>query len=865
MNISPPSHGSDVDLTNCDREPIQFLGQIQNFGILIAVSMDWLIERVSENLADYVSCDVHDLPGEPVLKILPESAVHAIRGRLQVLSANEGAERIFGFDLFNNGGRFDVAVHVSGHSIVIEAELASERPNINPGALVKSMISRVQKTDGLDTLFRECVRQLRGITGFDRVMLYRFASSGAGSVIAESVRSGLGAFLGLNYPATDIPSQARALYVRNQIRIIADVNAPTVGVFPELDPHGRPLDLSLSTLRSVSPIHLEYLRNMGVSASMSVSIVIDGQLWGLFALHHYAPRHLPMEIRNATELFGQMVSLIVEGRLYKERQSVEEAARALHDKFVAKMASVATTLESIVEFADELREIIPCDGFAVWAKGEGRCFGSTPSPDELPGLARFLNRAGSSRVYATDEISALHPPAADFMDRAAGVLAIPISRAPRDYILFFRREIVQTVTWAGDPKTKERMIGPHGVRLTPRKSFEAWKETVHGRSLPWTDSERKSAEALRVSILEVLLRFNEESERQANLATQRQELLIAELNHRVRNILSLIRALVAQSKPGATDVDEFARIIGGRIQALARAHDQITGAEFKATSLASIIQTEVSAYIGSKIQRVHMDGPDIFVEAVGFSTLALVFHELVTNSAKYGALSDSSGSIDVRWHIDPDDDSCRITWTESGGPPVAPPSRRGFGSTIIERSIPHDLGGEATLDYRLAGLIARFTLPQQVFHLQPPRPAGAQTGPKDTSDMPPAPVPASLKGLRGLIVEDNMIISLDAEQLMIDNGMAEVHIAASVAEARRIIETQPIDVALLDVNLGTETSFPLVGNLNQRGIPFVFVTGYGEHVELPPDAEEASAIKKPFANDQLVGAIARAVAKRSSD
>ncbi|MET0257091.1 MAG: HWE histidine kinase domain-containing protein [Methylobacterium sp.] len=860
MNRAPaPDH--TVDLTNCEREPIQFLGRIQNVGFLIAVSMDWLIERVSANIGDYLAVDPAALPGEAMVALLPEASIHAIRGRLQILSADDGSERLFNFDLLGTGQPFDVAIHVSGQTIVIEAEPASERLGINPSAMVKSMIARVQKTGSLDTLFRECVRQLRGITGFDRVMLYRFASTGAGSVVAESARSGIGAFLGLNYPATDIPAQARALYVRNQIRIIADVNADSVAVLPELDPHGAPLDLSLSVMRSVSPIHLEYLRNMGVSASMSVSIVIDGALWGLFALHHYSPRHLPLETRAATELFGQMVSLIIEGRLYKEARRVDEAARALHDRFVSKIAAASPSMDTIAEFAEDLREIIPCDGFAVWAKGVGKCFGQCPTQDELPGLARFLNRAGSSRVYATDELSAFHPPAADYVMRAAGVLAIPISRSPRDYILFFRREIVQTVDWAGDPKTKEVMVGPNGVRLSPRKSFEAWKETVYGKSLPFTDAERKAAEGLRVSILEVLLRFNEETERQQNLATQRQELLIAELNHRVRNILSLIRALIVQSKPGASSVDDFARIIGGRIQALARAHDQITSDQFASTSLRDIVKTEVAAYIGAKIDRVHLEGPDIFVEAITFSTLALVFHELVTNSAKYGALSDSSGSVRVSWHID-EDDGCRITWTESGGPAVTPPARRGFGSTIIERSIPHDLGGEARLDYRLAGLVAHFTLPQTVFHLDRPK-ASAEPLVETSSTMPLTAAPHSLKGLVGLVVEDNMIISLDAEQLLLDNGMESVFTAASVTEARKLIDAHAIDVALLDVNLGSETSFPLVGDLNVKGIPFVFVTGYGETIDLPAEAEDARAVKKPFATEQLVVAIAQAVAKRA--
>lgn len=854
----------EVDLSNCDREPIHILGRIQDFGLLITVSSDWLIERVSDNIGKFVDRDPAELPGEPITALLPPGAVHGIRGRLQILSSNEGTERIFGCNLFGDGESYDIALHISGKSIVIEAEPAPREGGINQGALVKSMIARVQKAEELTALYRETVRQLRGVTGFDRVMLYRFADTGAGEVIAESARSGIGSFLGLHYPASDIPAQARALYVRNQTRIIADVHSTPSLVEPVLDPHGQPLDLSLSTLRSVSPIHIEYLKNMGVSASMSISIIIDGKLWGLFALHHYAPRHLPMELRSATELFGQMISLIIEGRLSKEQRKAEELSRTLHDRFVARIVAATPSVEALADFSEELSEIIACDGFAIWAKGDSRPFGDCPTYDELRELSRFLNRAGASRVYASSELRAVHPPAAYFDGDVAGVLAIPISRTPRDYILFFRRELVRTVTWAGDPKAKEQTVGPNGPRLTPRKSFEVWKETVRGTAKPWTQGELRAAEALRVSILEVLLRFNEESERQQTLANQRQELLIAELNHRVRNILSLIRGLVTQSKTGAKDVDDLARIIGGRIQALARAHDQITSENFHPVPLRDIIGTEVSAYIGQKMSRLHLSGPPLSMEASAFSTMALVFHELVTNSAKYGALSDSSGSVRVDWNIEKDG-ACRVLWRESGGPPVKAPTRRGFGSTIIERSIPHDLGGEARVDYRLSGFEATFILPPDSFQIR--------EGPSEETrfadraalpEMPPAP--GALNGLRGLIVEDNMIIALDAEELMLEHGMAEVLSAASVTEARKLIEADHrIDVALLDVNLGGETSFPLVELLNSRSIPFVFVTGYGEKIDLPDEAGNALALKKPFASDQLLVALRAAADRNGAD
>ena len=331
----------------------------------------------------------------------------------------------------------------------------------------------------------------------------------------------------------------------------------------------------------------------------------------------------------------------------------------------------------------------------------------------------------------------------------------------------------------------------------------------------------------------------------------------------MRNILGLIRALVVQSKPTARSLDDFADIIGGRIQALARAHDQITALDFTNVLLPDIIRTEFSAYTTNHASRCQLNGPDVLVEPIAFSTLALVFHELVTNSAKYGALSDSTGSVKIDWTYD-EDGGCRIHWQESGGPPVQAPARRGFGSTIIERSIPHELGGEVRIDYLLGGVQVHLLLPSNCVRLM----AAGEKGASDHSraqriEAEPA-VALDLAGLVVLIVEDNMIIALDAEQIMIEHGAARVLTAASVGEARRTLQQNKIDVALLDVNLGPETSFPLAGDLNARSVPYVFVTGYGEQIDYPDEARGARAIKKPFAGDQLLSAIAEAAAKGAS-
>ena len=583
--MSDKTQTFDVDLSNCDREPIHLLGQIQDFGFLVAVSMDWMIQHVSANIGAFCGKEADDVLGAPLATILPATSLHAIRGRLQLLAPNEGSERIFGVDLFQTGRAFDVAIHISDDSIVIEAEPSSQTEAINPGALVKSMISRIQRCEALPQLYNECVRQLRAITGFDRVMLYRFSETApAPSSPRRSVARSSPSSASTIRPPTSPRRRARSTSATRSA-IIADVDAAPVPVVPPTDPHGRRSTCRCRCCgrcrRSISSI-CKYGR---------VGLVLDfdrdrRQALGPVRAASLRARHLSMELRSTAELFGQMVSLVIEGRLAEEMRVAEETAHDLHDKVVGRLISTTPSIEELIDFAGDFREMIAADGFALWANGVARTVGTCPFPDDLPALSRFLNRAAASRVYATDNLSAVYPKAAEFRDRTAGLLAIPISRTPRDYLMFFRREIVQSVTWAGNPQKKEAVYGPNGPRLTPRKSFEAWQETVRGKSKAWSRSEMKAAEALaghRSSKCSCASTRRTSAERAQ--ATQRQELLIAELNHRVRNILSLMRALVVQSRAGARTVEEFSNIIGGRIQALARAHDQITDDNYAAQSL----------------------------------------------------------------------------------------------------------------------------------------------------------------------------------------------------------------------------------------------------------------------------------------
>lgn len=845
-----------VDLTNCDREPIHILGAIQPIGFLLALTADWMIARASANTIDFLGLAPADLFGKPLQQVFSARAVHDLRNRAAMLRVSDAVERLFDCAIVDDGPAFDIALHFSNGQVVIEAEPAAGEHGDASG-MVRSMISRLDQCADFASFYREGARQVRALIGFDRVMVYRFAADGSGEVVAEAARSGIGKFMGLHYPASDIPAQARALYRRNLLRIITDVNATPVPILPERDEAGRPLDLSLSVLRSVSPIHIEYLKNMGVEASLSISIIVDGRLWGLFACHHYAPRRPSFERRSVAELFVQMFSMRLESRERQETVDYERRARDISDQLLGAVASDETLLKDPDWLGDILTHAIPADGVGVWLGGNHAFSGVTPPIEAFRRIVRALNGTAAGKVFATDHIGSLIPDAEAFASEAAGMLAIPISRSPRDYVVLFRKELIHSVRWGGDPH-KPTAYGPNGPRLTPRESFAEWKELVEGRSRPFSSSEIRVAETLRATLIEVVLRLADEASTERQQASARQELLIAELNHRVRNILGLIRGLIRQSQPTGGDITNFVKVIDGRIHALARAHNQITDDHWGPAPIQALIDAEAAAFIDDG-ERIVTQGEPVLLNPNAYSTLALVLHELVTNSNKYGALSVKGGRVTLGWHRNPAGDLI-LEWRETGGPPVSPPTRKGFGTTIIDRSVPYDLGGAAKVDYDPSGVQAVFRVPAR--HLSAPQNgAGPRIikYPRPAAGHPQAAPASILKGHDILLVEDSLIIALDAEDIATRLGAETVTTAATVQGALDSIDAARPSVAMLDINLGDQNSYPIADRLAELNIPFLFATGYGEQADPPIAHRGRPIVQKPYTLENVARALDRLV------
>ena len=533
MTADDPAFG-EADLTNCAREPIHIPGSIQPHGAILALAPDTLVVlQAGGDSPGLLGRDIATLLGRPASDWL--SAEHCRHLGGLIAAPGSLARPIQAFLLAHPRGQGMVSatIHLSGGILVMELEPLSGDRTEDSIAHVQGMVRSVQSAETYVAACQAAAEQVRATAGFDRVMVYRFLSDGAGVVEAEARRDDISPFLGLRYPASDIPPQARELYLRNWIRVIPDARYEPAPLVPALNPlTGKPLDMSQCALRSVSPIHLEYLGNMGVRASMSLSLILHGKLWGLIACHHYAPLHVSHQQRMALEIFTQMASYILETKITAEELAAQQKTASLHDGMIASLSREEDLAEGLTRNQLHLLDYIKSDGVCIWMDGHIAQFGITPTAEQTGELVAWLNASAAGGVYHTDALSHVYPPALEYKDVASGILALSVSRAPRDYVIWFRPEIIQTVTWAGNPE-KTMTLTDEGVRLSPRRSFALWEEQMRRRSAPWSNAEIQTAETLRVSLLEVVLQRMDQIAREKEAARARQEALMAELDKRI--------------------------------------------------------------------------------------------------------------------------------------------------------------------------------------------------------------------------------------------------------------------------------------------------------------------------------------------
>lgn len=700
------------DLDACAREPIHIPGAIQPHGVML------IADRTTQEIS-HAAGDVRRILGAQVWigRTLGEVLGDPMAERLAQVTQS-GAVSGYGGHMAGALGGLDVAAHVDGQRLIVEIE-----PGLDAAMPATAILSQLEaagaafeRAPNLKALCERAAIEFRRLTGFDRVMIYRFLDDDAGAVLAEDVVEGMPSFLNHHFPGSDIPAQARALYVRNLVRVIPDVfylAAPLEPAWAEPEP----LDMSDCALRSVSPIHMQYLRNMGVGASASVSIVKDGLLWGLIACHHGEPRLMPYDIRAAARALAGGLARQVRAKEEAENYRERLRLRGLEDEVASGFARAGGLDANLADGVRALRRMLDADGVAALRAGDLHVDGVCPAESHVRRLARWVIEQGPEPV-CTDRLAEDYPPAVDFAAQASGLMGLGVSADEPFVILWFRAEEVEVVNWAGNPH-KAVTLGP-GEALTPRASFEAWRETVRGRSRRWTLAEVDAALRLRMTLLEARshrrltelnTRLTEALGEKDGLIEQK-ELLLKEVNHRIQNSLQLVSSFLAlQSRAlGDPKLHEAFEEARRRLQAVALVHRRLYRADqIEAVDVGRYLEELIGDMNASMARewagQISVDAAPVLVPTDRAVTIGLVVTELVINANKY-AYGGHPGPIEVS--LEEHRAKLRIIVADHGKGKHAP--GEGFGSRMMTAMVRQLTGGLTFGDNR-PGLRAILTCP----------------------------------------------------------------------------------------------------------------------------------------------------------
>ena len=564
-----------LDLTACDREPIHIPGAIQPHGVLLALDSGFRVRHVSLNTAQLIGVEPGDLLGRGIGEALGQPVLDAIRYGMSLTRDVPNPLRV-PIDVHGEMYFFDGLLHTLDGTVVLELENPTR---VSDGAFVaerlvdarqqvlQETLAGLTRCRTISDVAQTIADEVRSYTGFDRVMIYRFAPDAHGQVIAESRAEDADSYLGLHFPAGDIPVQARRLYAKNWLRLIADVDYAPSPIIADRDAAADgPLDLGKSVLRSVSPVHLRYLRNMGVGASMSISLMQGDQLWGLIACHHRAPRFVPYTVRGSCVLLGTVLSAQV-GAIEQRLVAEDRARRRQHSGELLRLIAVHRGVSAgLAAEPEQLLQMFNAGGVAFSFGGEAGTLGRTPPTDLITALLETLDRTGQPDIFLTETLGELLPGASSHLATSCGLMAIRF--ASGDYLLLFRPELIRTVVWAGNPHDHAATDaeGPPDS-LTPRNSFAAWSETVRGRSAAWSDVEEQMASELRSALsVHILSRAEELAQLNRQLALKNEEIsqFLYTVSHDLKSPLITCRGFIGLLREDLADgrlddLDDFAR------------------------------------------------------------------------------------------------------------------------------------------------------------------------------------------------------------------------------------------------------------------------------------------------------------------
>ncbi len=498
----PPAFG-EANLSNCEREQIHLAGSVQPHGALLVVrEPDFTVMQASENAAAFLGLThsplgyrLDQLGGNIAERIMPH-----LSEPLETLSVavrcQAGPGRVV----------HDVLMHrPPTGGLVVELEHAG--PLIDLSGPLEAGLQSILAAFSLRALCDETAGIIRDLTGYDRVMVYRFDEVGHGEVFSENRAAHLEAFLGNRYPSTDIPQIARRLYERNRLRVLVDVGYTPAVIEPAISPlSDAPLDMSLCVLRSISPIHIQYLKNMGVGATLVISLMVGGKLWGLVSCHHYVPRFVHFETRALCELLAEAVATRIAALESFARGHADLSVRRLEQRLIEAISREGDWRSALFDSSLSLLQPLEATGAALLFEGQVLAAGEVPGTQQLREIGVWLDSQPTTPVIHTASLGIDAPEFAPLASVASGLIAIPISTSPGEYLMWFRPEQVRTLTWGGDP-FKAVVIGDDPADLSPRRSFAQWHQLVEQTSEAWSEPDISAARLIGETVSDVVLQF----------------------------------------------------------------------------------------------------------------------------------------------------------------------------------------------------------------------------------------------------------------------------------------------------------------------------------------------------------------------
>ena len=491
-----------VDLTNCDLEPIHIPGKIQSHGFLMVADHSNIIQFFSENVKNFLLNAPSNLIGLPVSEIenyIDNNPQKNFIAQLLMLAKTTGNEQINPISLIINKQKFFLIISSSADFYLMEFEPANSSDDIDVQKMIGKSVSEMLADKNLESLLNNTTVQVKNIIGYDRVMIYRFADDGHGEVVAEAKNENLESWIGLHYPASDIPKQARELYKLNLTRLINNVENIPANIFTSPQQQS-PLDLTWSQLRAVSPIHIQYLKNMGVSSSFSISLMYKGELWGLVACHSYTPRFIDYKSRESAKLIGQILSSALEFRQDEENKFIQDKFKIKLDHVVKNLQHNESIEDALTKEHVNMLQLTNASGSVLVYEKQISTLGIIPEEKQLEKLISFINNNITDPLFTTTSLSKIFPEAEAYKNIGSGMMVLTLSADLGEYAIWFKPEQLQTLKWAGNPD-KPVIINESGLsQISPRHSFETWIQDVEGESETWKAEELYAVKRLKEEI-----------------------------------------------------------------------------------------------------------------------------------------------------------------------------------------------------------------------------------------------------------------------------------------------------------------------------------------------------------------------------